>query len=51
MEKTWIIEKDQEEREDETNQILLDSAINTIQVGRISPTIQILRDIVESYPE
>ena len=51
MVKTWIREKDREEREDETYQILLDSAINTIQNGRISPANQILREIVETYPE
>ncbi len=42
MVKTWMKEKDREEREDETYHILLDSAINTIQNGRISPAIQIL---------
>ena len=51
MMKKWKIEKDQEEGEDETYHILLDSAINTIQNGKISPAIQILREIVETYPE
>ena len=49
--KTWMKEKDREEREDKTYQFLLDSAINTIQNGKISPAIQILREIVETYPE
>ncbi len=50
MVKTWIIEKDQKEIEDETYHILLDSAINTIRNGKISLAIQILREIVKTYP-
>ena len=42
MVKTWKIEKNREEREDETYQILLDSAINIIQDERIFPAIQIV---------
>ena len=30
---------------------MLDSAINTIQEGKISPAIQILKDIVKTYPD
>jgi len=48
MVKTWKNEKD---REEETYQIMLDSAINTIQDGKISPAIQMLKDIVKTYPD
>ncbi len=48
MVKTWKRDK---EGEDETYQIMLDSAINTIQEGNISPAIQLLKDIVKIYPD
>ena len=51
MLRTWIIVEEQLDSIDEIYQVLLDTSLNSIQNGHLSPAVTILKDLINDYPE
>ena len=51
MLRTWIVVEEEKDSIDEVYQVLLDTSLNSIQNGHLTPAIKILKDIIDDYPE
>jgi hypothetical protein len=51
MLRTWIVVEEEQDSIDEIYKVLLESSLNSIQNGYLSPAVGILKEIINGYPE
>ena len=49
MLRTWIVVEEVQDSIDEVYQVLLDSSLNSIQNGSLSPAVSILKELINDY--